>query len=216
MWSLVSSVSCTYMLSVQSSEENCSCLHLISEPHFRPFLPAPNHKEKQHPCCAFFSQLKSCSSTSPQDSSSATKCFISQPSKISWDANVRTASLFWGAASQFSACGDTNLFLSAKGYTLKPLLTAQVKLQRGGGWGWGRGWSPSQCMDQRQQRIYPVIVWKHWNFCQILCGFQKKWLYAFFTVSRFQNFKEASEIMRSGWHWLLWFSQLSNSPCLSK
>lgn len=139
MWSLVSSVSCTYMLSVQSSEENCSCLHLISEPHFHPFLPAPNHKEKQHPCCAFFSQLKSCSSTSPQDSSSATKCFISQPSKISWDANVRTASLFWGAASQFSACGDTNLFLSVKGYTLKPLLTAQVKLQRGGGWGWGRG-----------------------------------------------------------------------------
>lgn len=73
---------------------------------------------------------------------------------------------------------------------------------------------PNVCI--KDDCIYPVTVWKYWNFCQILCGFQKKWLYAFFTDSRFQKFKEASEVMRSGWRWLLWFSQLSNSPCLSK
>lgn len=215
MWSVVSSVSCTYTLSVQSSKENSGCLHLISEPHFHPFLPASNRREKQHPCCAFFSQLESCSSISPQDSSSPTECFISQLNKISWDANVRTASLFLGTASQISACVDAHLFLSAEGYTLKPLLTAQVKLQRGGGWGWVGGEALPNIWI-KDDSVYPVIVWKHWNFCQILCGFQKKWLYAFFTVSRFQKFKEASEIMRSGWRWLLWFSQLSNSPCLSK
>lgn len=56
-------------------------------------------------------------------------------SKISWDTNVRTASLFLRTARQISACGDTDLFLSAKGYTLEPLLTVHTIQQRGGGWG---------------------------------------------------------------------------------
>lgn len=41
-----SAVSPAHTLYVQSSKENRGCLHLISEPHFHPFLPAPNHKEK--------------------------------------------------------------------------------------------------------------------------------------------------------------------------
>lgn len=59
------------------------------------------------------------------------------------------AFIFWGTASQISAYGDANLFLPDKGYTLKPLLTAQFKLHRGDGWGYSRGQSLSQCMHQR-------------------------------------------------------------------
>lgn len=183
------------------------------------FCLHPTTKRKQHPHCAFFSQLESCSSTFPWDSSSATKCFISQQDKLGCKHRPHKLN-FLGTASQISSCRDVDLFLSAKDYTLKPLLTVQVKLQTGG-WGWGRGWGPSQCMDQRQECIschclkalefLPDYVW----FSDLKRKKTRR-LYAFLTVSRFQKFKEASEIMRSGWCWLLWFSQLSNFPCLSK
>lgn len=67
--------------------------------------------------------------------------------------NIKTADIFPGTASQINTYGDADLFLSAKSYTLKLLLTAQFKLQREGGWEWGRGQSPSQCIHQRPQCI---------------------------------------------------------------
>lgn len=43
-----------------------------------------------------------------------------------------------------------------------------------GGNGAGGKALPNVCI--KDDSVYPAIVWKHWNFCQILCGFQKKWL----------------------------------------
>lgn len=91
---------------------------------FSSFSACIQPQRKTSPIHAAHSFPNLSSSTSPQDSSSAMKHFISQPSKISWDVNIQTTSHLLGTASQISTCGDANLFLSAKSYTPKPLLTS--------------------------------------------------------------------------------------------